>query len=191
MSKPSTPRPASAQDLAGQARQIAQTEAEFNRYDNSNPFGGRRWNGGRQEQYLSPEMQGVFSQMFEGLNRQPGRFESSGIQGSPFAGPAQQMAGNTQAQKGRAQGMNSQPNYGGYFQPGASLPGAQFRQGQPLTQGQTAHGVDNSQSAREIAELYGDLIPKPEEFDPLRFQGVYEQLFGGRLTDFNQQYGRR
>lgn len=155
-----------------------QAEAGMNRYGFNNPFGGRSWEGGNQSINLSPEMQGVFDQLFASFG-EPNQFSSTGIAGSRFEDPANQAMGSQQAQKQRVRGMNHEPGMGGHFQAAT-----------PLQPGQTAQGVDNNASAQDAAALYQSLVPKPEDFDPMRFQGVYEDMFGGRLSSFNQRYGR-
>lgn len=175
----SSPKPMSTQQTVAQGQQLMQAEADINRYGYNSPFGSRSWQGGTQSINLSPEMQGVFDQLFASFGQEPQYFESGGLMDSPFAGPAQQAAGSQQAQKQRVRGMNHEPGMGGHFQAAT-----------PLQPGQTAHGVDNAASAREAAALYQELVPMPEQYDPMRYQGVYEQMFGGRLGNFNNQYGR-
>lgn len=153
---------------------IINADAQANRTDTNTPFGSSSWtnNGGKwtQNVSLSPELQQVFQGALGMAGQSPAQFSSQGLAGTPFQRPTEDMGNHMVGRKQQAQNMNYAPP-----------------QGQGLSsQGQfSGYGgmssPDNAQSARDAAALFGEFVPKPDAYDPMKFAGVYDQLFGGRL----------
>lgn len=180
MSKPKTPKVPQYNPA-----DIIAADARANRTNLSTPFGQANWsnNGGQwsQDIQLSPEMQQVLNRVFSQAGQGMGEFSSGGIQGTAYQRPAEDMGNHMVGRKQQMQNMDYRPPQGQ-----GMARGGQFFGGAPLAQGRfapssTLSSPNNEQSARDAAALYQDLIPKPPEFDPMRYRNAYRDLFGSTL----------
>lgn len=165
---------------------IANVDAAFNRVNQQTPFGTNSWRlqDGQwwQDQHLSPEMQAIWGRV-QGLadNKMP-HFNSRGAEGTPWGGRLEQTGGHLQNRKQQAQSMDYAPPQGQGLSQAYGGPLAAQGPGQRHFQPSSSlSSPNNQQSARDAAALYGDLVPHPGQFDPMKFSGVYDQMFGSRI----------
>lgn len=192
MSAPKTPEAYQYDDISG-------AHDKENRVNVGNQFGSNSWGyeDGRWSlnSYVDPKWQGVFDRTLSFSESKVPHFGGAGIKGSQWEGPANQMAGNYQNNKQQIQGAPAYRQFenAGMRDFGGVTP-MQFREGS--FQGGQGPGVgsfqqagSNEASARSNADLFKELVPHPGEFDPMKYKGAYDEMFGSRIYGGGQRRG--